>query len=119
MKLWNIIFRGYRPTKSRNCTIPITPYRDGHYRITKHAVARMSNRKISRGELHTNLHSKAIKSKVKFDNNGRPSIKRITSNLIVSSINPRSRNVTSVWRINETRFKKIQNAKRRNKSHGK
>lgn len=107
-KLFDIIFRGYRPSKAKIMSIPRSPYKDGRYMVTNHCVQRMNLRGISQGALHTNLHTRALKTKIKRDNYGRPSYNRISRNKIVSSINPRNNNVTSVRRMHTKDFNKIK-----------
>lgn len=105
-KLFNIIFRGYRPSRARITSIPRSPYRDGRFYITNHSVQRMRQRSISQGALHTNLHTRAAKTRIVRDNYGRPSYNRISQNKIVSSINPRNNRVASVRRISAKRYNK-------------
>lgn len=105
MKIFNIVFRGYRPFKVRISTIPKSSYKDGRYMVSKHAIAQMNKRKVSLGQLHYNLHTRVVKTPIKYDNAGRPSYKRISNNNIISSINPRNKNVTSVWRVGSKRMK--------------
>ena len=103
-KLFNIIFRGFRSYRARSTSIPYVPYRDGRYKTTIHAVKQMRERNITKGALHTNLHTKAIKTQVKYDNRGWPSYKKISQNQIVSAINPKNNNVVSVWHIDKNRY---------------
>ncbi|MBR2505805.1 MAG: hypothetical protein IKB70_02530 [Bacilli bacterium] len=107
-KLFNIVFRGYRPSKARITSIPRSPYRDGRFKVSIHSVQRMNQRGITQGALHTNLHTKAIKTRVKRDNLGRPSYNRISQNKIVSSINPKNNTVTTVRRMHTKKFNKLK-----------
>ena len=107
-KLFNIVFRGHRPSKARITSIPRSPYRDGRFKVSKHSVQRMNQRGITFGELHTNLHTKAIKARVKRDNLGRPSYNRISQNKIVSSINPKNKTVTTVRRMHTKKFNELK-----------
>lgn len=53
--------------KSKNKSIPTKSYKDGKYRISNHAITRMNDRKITKGELHVNLHTTPIKlSPIKY-----------------------------------------------------
>lgn len=103
-KLFNIIFRGFRPSRARNASIPRSPYRDGRFKTTSHAIKQMRARNISKGALHINLHTRAIKTRVRRDSLNRPSYRRITQNQIVSAINPNNNNINSVWSINKNRY---------------
>ena len=107
-KLYDVLFRGYRPSKAEITSIPCSPYRDGRFKVSLHSVQRMNERGITQGALHTNLHTKAIKTKVKRDNFGRPSYNRISQNKIVASINPKNNTVTTVRRMSTKNFNKLK-----------
>ncbi len=102
-------FRGYRENKAKDKSIPKKEYKDNPYFVTKHAVLRMQERNINKGEVHVNLHSKPIKkTKVIKDNGGRPSYKRISDNKITTSINPKNKRVTTVHRLHTKDYEKIK-----------
>jgi len=67
--------------KSKDGSIPYKPYRDGKYKVSSHAVERMNERKITKGEVHYNLHTIPIKvTSVIYDSQGRPSYRRSSNN---------------------------------------
>lgn len=93
--------------KSRNKSIPTKSYKDGKYRISNHAITRMNDRKITKGELHVNLHTTPIKlSPIKYGDNG-PSYERFSKNKINSRINPKTNKVSTVSRFHTTTYNKI------------
>lgn len=118
MSIFDFLFRGYRKNKANETTLPKSSYKDGKYTVTSHAVKRMNERKISKGEVHTNLHTKPIKkSTVKYDKFGRPSYERTGRNKVVTEINPTNKKVTTVHRLHTKTYNKIKN--KRNQYNGK
>ena len=100
--------------KVKDNRIPKEPYKVRDYYVNKHAIKRMNERKISKGELYYNLTRKPLTlSKVKYDDKGRPSYRKTTKNKITSAINPVNKNVVSVNRLHTKEYKKIINQKRR------
>ena len=98
--------------KSKDRTIPKESYKVRNFQVTPHAVERMQERNISKGELYFNLTRKPIQqTKVKIDAKGRPSYRKTTKNKITSAINPVNNNVVSVNRLHRKDFKKIMNNK--------
>lgn len=84
--------------RSKDRTIPTKPYWVRWHWITMHAVKRMNERKITKGEVHENLTTKPIhKSKIKWDEKRRPSYQRTSLNKITTTINPFTQKVASVW----------------------
>ena len=109
MKWFDLIFRGYRSSKAKDKSIPQSTYKDGSYQISKHAIDRMNERKISKGDVHFNLHTKPLKrSKVKYDAQRRPSYERISSNSVATHINPKSKIVTTVHKVHTKKINKIK-----------
>lgn len=84
---------------SKDNAIPKSEYKDGKYSVTIHAVDRMNSRRITKGMLHVNLHTKPIfKTSVQYDTFNRPSYRQASKNKVVSVINPSNNNVVSVWK---------------------
>lgn len=99
--------------KSKDNTIPSSPYKVRKYNITKHCVDDMNERKITKGEIHVNLTTKPIqKTPVRIDNQGRPSYRRSSRNKITTAINPKNKNVTSVNRLHTKTYNKIMRGKK-------
>ncbi|MBR2970397.1 MAG: hypothetical protein IKC48_01195 [Clostridia bacterium] len=95
-----------RKTKDR--TIPKEPYKVRKYFVVAHAIKRMNERKISKGELYYNLTRKPLAvTKVKIDKYGRPSYRKTTKNKITSAINPKNKNVVSVNRLHTKTYKEL------------
>lgn len=94
--------------KSKDNTFLRRVYKDGKYRVGVHAVDQMNKRKISKGELHVNLHTTPMKiSQVKKDEYGRPSYERFSRNKINSRINPETNNVNTVSRFHTKEYNKM------------
>lgn len=99
--------------KSRDKSIPKEAYMVKKYKVTKHCVDDMNERKITKGEVHVNLTSKPIYvTEIKYDNNGRPSYRRSSKNKITTAINPNNNNVTSVNRLHTKTYNKIMKGKK-------
>ena len=80
-------------------------YRDGKYLVTQHAAERMKERKISKKEVHCNLHGKPIYiSPVRYDKLNRPSYERYSKNRINTRINPDNNHVATVSRYSPKRL---------------
>ena len=91
--------RRRREEKLEDTTIPKKPYWVWFHKLTSHAVKRMNERKITKGEVYTNLTTKPIhKSKIKWDNENRPSYQRISKNGINTAINPFNQKIVTVRR---------------------
>ena len=105
--------------KTKERCIPKEPYKVKKYYVTQHAINRMNERKISKGELYYNLTRKPLTiTKVKIDKNNRPSYRKTTKNKITSAINPLNNNVVSVNRFHSKEYNKLiknQKPKRRTK----
>jgi hypothetical protein len=102
--------------KVKDNHIPKEPYKVRDYYVNFHAVKRMNERKISKGELYYNLTRKPIAlTEVKYDINGRPSYRKTTKNKITAAINPENKNVVSVNRLHTKEYIKIMNQQRRKK----
>lgn len=103
--------------KTKERTVPKEPYKVKGYYITAHAIKRMNERRISKGQLYYNLTRKPLEiTKVKYDNNGRPSYRRSSKNKITSAINPNNENVVSVNRLHTKEYLELikkQSKKRR------
>lgn len=113
MSIFDVLFRGYRPKKGRSEEIPKEEYDDNPYHITIHAVERMNERNITKGQVHSNLHKKPLKkTEVKFDECGRPSFDRYSDNRIQTSINPENRNVVTVHKYSKKKYDNIKGKKR-------
>ena len=98
--------------KSRDQTYPRGVYRDGKYQISVHAVDQMNKRKINKGELHVNLHTRPIKvSPIKTDKFGRQSYERYSRNKINSRVNPKTNNVNTVSRFHTKKYNQIMKGK--------
>lgn len=112
MSIIDFLFRGFRPRKAKNNTFPSKPYKDKPYNVSRHATERMRDRNITKGQIHTNLHTKPIKvTAVKYDKMARPSYERYSDNKIATSINPKNKVVVTVRRFHTDEYNKI---KRRN-----
>ena len=99
--------------KVKDGRIPKEPYKVRDYYVNKHAIKRMNERKITKGELYYNLTRKPLTlSRIKYDDKGRPSYRKTTKNKITSAINPENKNVVSVNRLYTKEYKKIINQKR-------
>lgn len=104
-KLRNKIHTNCR--KSKDTTIPTKPYRDGLYKVSKHAVKRMNEREINKGQVHTNLRTTPLyKEKIKIGKNGRHSYQRYSINKINTRINPFTFNVNTVSYYHTKEWKK-------------
>ena len=104
--------------KSKDTSLPFKPYKDGRYNISQHCVDRMNERRITKGEVHINLHTKPIKkTKIKYDKLGRPSYERYSDNKICTRINPKNYFVSTVSRFHTKEYGKIK--KQRRKNYGK
>lgn len=103
--------------KSKERTVPKEPYKVKNYYVTVHAVKRMNERHISKGQLYYNLTRKSLEvTKVKYDNQSRPSYRRSSKNKITSAINPYNKNVVSVNKLHTKDYLKLikeQSEKRR------
>lgn len=98
--------------KSKDRTVPSEKYKDGKYKISKHAVERMTERKITKGEVHVNLHTSPIKkTTVKYDKHNRPSYERYSENKINTRINPKTKVVSTVSRFHTKEYEKIKKGK--------
>lgn len=99
--------------KSKDSSIPKTPYKDGKYHVTIHAVERMNERKITKGAVHVNLHTKPLKvTQVKYDIKGRPSYERYSKNKVCTGINPKNQNVTTVREFASKKLSKFKKERR-------
>lgn len=112
MKILNWLL-GYRKQKAQDNPIPQAEYNDKPYFVSKHAVSQMNNRSISKGAVHTNLHTKPIhKTKIKVDKFGRPSYNRSSENKITTSINPKTKTVVTVHKLHSKDYAKYKNKRR-------
>lgn len=99
--------------KSKDTSYPNKSYKDGKYRVGDHAVMRMNQRQITKGELHVNLHTKPIKiTSIKHTEDG-PSYERYSKNKINSRINPETDNVNTVSRFHTSKYNKIMKGKKK------
>ena len=99
--------------KIKEQRFPKEPYKVKKYYVTQHAVQRMNDRKISKGNLYYNLTRKPLSiTNVKFDSFGRPSYNRTTKTKICSSINPLNNNVVSVHKIHTKEYNKLISRKK-------
>ena len=111
--LWfDIFFRGFRPRKARDNTIPKKQYRDGIYTTSQHCIQRMQLRKITKGELHVSLHTKPLAITREIDKLGRPAKIRYCKNRMRTVVNPDSKVIAS---IRNYKNKELISAKRRKK----
>jgi hypothetical protein len=102
--------------KTRERTIPKVPYKVRDYYVTVHAVKRMNERRISKGQLYYNLTRKPLEvTKVTFDKDGRPSYRRSSKNKITSAINPCNKNVVSVNRLHTKKYAQLMQKQNRRK----
>ena len=102
--------------KTKERTIPKEPYKVRNYYVTAHAVKRMNERRISKGQLYYNLTRKPLEvTKVKFDKEGRPSYRRSSKNKITSAIDPRNKNVVSVNRLHTKKYVQLMQKHERRK----
>lgn len=100
-------FKKRHKEKNKDKTIPKKPYWVGWHKITEHAVKRMNEREITKGDVHENLTTKPIhKSKWRLDKQGRPSYERYSKNKIITRINPLNQKVTTVTKMHTRIFNK-------------
>jgi hypothetical protein len=109
MRLLDMLFRGYRTNKAKDSTIPKSTYKDGRYKTSIHCVEQMQNRKISKGQLHENLHTKPILTEREIDDLGRPAKIRYSQNNTRAVVNPQKRVVASVRKYRGKELKKAMN----------
>lgn len=72
----------------------------------------MQNRKITKGQLHVNLHTKPLAVEKQIDDKGRPAKIRYSENKTRSVINPHSNVVASVRKYRNKEFNKVKRGKR-------
>lgn len=119
MSIFDFIFRGYRPKKAFDTTIPKAQYKDGRYKTSKHCIEQMQNRKITKGQLHENLRTKPLIKIKEIDNNGRKADVRFSNNKTRSVVNPTTKTVASVRKYRDKELKKeiaIKSSNRRTKN---
>lgn len=101
--------------KSKDTTIPDKEYRDGLYKITFHAVKRMKERGINKGEVHVNLHTTPLKkTKTKKDQFNRKSYERYNKNMTNVRVNPVKLTVPTMNRFSWKSYNKKFNRGERN-----
>ncbi len=113
MKLFDVLFRGFRTKKSIDSTVPKSTYKDGRYKTSKHCIEQMQERKITKGQLHINLHTKPVLTERETDEFGRSATIRYSNNQTRSVVNSQKKVVASVRKYREKELKKAK--KRRNK----
>ena len=100
--------------KTKERTIPRVPYKVRNHYVTAHAVRRMSERRISKGQLYYNLTRKPLEiTKVTLDSEGRPSYRRSSKNKITSVINPCNKNVISVYKLHTKKYSQLMQKQNR------
>lgn len=114
MKLFDVIFRGFRTKKAKDTTIPKSIYKDGRYKTSKHCIEQMQNRKISKGQLHVNLHTKPVLTERDTDDFGRTATIRYSANKTRTAINSKKKRVASVRKYREKELKKAINRSQKN-----
>ena len=96
--------------KTKERKIPQEAYKVKNYFVTPHAVQRMNERKITKGDLYYNLTRKPLDiTKTKVDAMGRPSYRKTTKNKITSAINPINNHVVSVNKLHSKSYQKLIN----------
>lgn len=86
------------------------------YKISKHAVDRMYERNITKGEVHYNLYTKPLKiTPIKYDSFGRSSYEKFAYNKINTRINPKNNVVSKVSRYHTKKYEKIMRSKEKRK----
>jgi len=99
----------------RKKIIPKKPYNTSGYYVTSHAVRRMQERKISKGELGINLRKKPrYRTAIHVNEPGKPSYGRFSWNKICSVINPFMKCVATVFRYGESTLRRIMKKERKN-----
>lgn len=99
----------------RKKIIPKKPYNTSGYYVTRHAVKRMQEREISKGELGINLRRKPrYRTDTHFDKFGEPSYGRFSWNRIFAAINPFKKRVITVYRYNETTLRRKMKKENKN-----
>ena len=90
--------------------IPKKPYDvKVNYHITKHAIQRMKERRITKGQLRYCLTEKPLNlSDYKLDNKGRPSYCKYSDNFLNVRINPLNHNVPTVNQFSKDKYDKIK-----------
>jgi predicted HicB family RNase H-like nuclease len=80
------------------------------FHVTKHAVKRMNERGITKGQLQYNLTEKPLYlSDYKLDDKGRPSYSKYSDNLLNVRINPLNHNIPTVNSFSKDKYDKIKN----------
>lgn len=113
MKWLDILFRGFRPHKSKDDTVPKAQYRDGKYKTSKHCIEKMQEREITKGQLHVNLHTKPLAVEKQIDGKGRPAKIRYSKNKTRSVINPHSNVVASIRKYGNKEFNNVKRSKKK------
>ena len=89
--------------------IPKKPYNTSGYYVTNHAVKRMNERKVSKGELGYNLrHKPRFKTSLTMDYGDEPFYGRFSWNRIFTAINPFRKRVITVYPYGERTLKKAK-----------
>lgn len=106
--------------KMKRKIIPKKPYNTSGYYVTNHAVKRMNERQVSKGELGYNLrHKPRFKTSVTNDYGNEPSYGRFSWNRIFAAINPFRRRVITTYPYGEKTLKKAQRKEKRRNGKGK
>lgn len=89
--------------------IPKKPYNTSGYYVTNHAVKRMNERKVSKGELGYNLrHKPRFKTSLTMDYGDEPFYGGFSWNRIFTAINPFRKRVITVYPYGERTLKKAK-----------
>ncbi len=77
---------------------PRKSYRVSGHRVSVHAVKQMRYRGVTKSALRYNLKHKPLHlTNIKYNKRGRPSYVRYGRNKIALAINPRTKNINTVW----------------------
>ena len=104
----------------RKKIIPKKPYNTSGYHVTDHAVKRMKERNVSKGELGHNLrHRPRFKTSVTMNYGNEPSYGRFGWNRIFAAINPFRKRVITVYPYGERTLKKAKRKEMHKHGQGK
>ena len=78
---------------------PRRSYKVSGFRVSCHAVKRMRSRGVTKSALRYNLKHKPLHTtNVKYNKRGWPSYIRYSKNKVALAINPKTKNINSVWK---------------------
>lgn len=91
---------------------PRRPYQIRGFRVSAHAVKRMRSRNITKSSVSYNLKHKPLHlTSIRYNKKGRPSYLRYSRNKIVVAINPKTKNINTVWKYHSRLMNKFLKGK--------